>query len=1700
MDCDWPLQPASLLQVSNFAERSVVMFQVKTILGSLPKEGLRELKLVLMGLLKFSSRKDITLRHEALIQNLPFLPDGFLEAIKTSLDSHLNENCAIDTRYHNLEYDETKVNSALLVLITSVFETCMTLSLPSSEEIAEKLAEIQNNFLECLNKLLAWTKEQDLTNENMIEIQRLLGIFDTILKLCSEENLETITTPLEAIALILLKRLRKISDHELKNSLTPKFLINVQEQIGNAEIHTFTQKITTWPNLKNKEHCQMYKRFLKFSEDQSFYENLSDAKMSELNTEGGFSWILSAIEDYLINGYNHLCTALNVEKSDYITSPWYPEALKSAIVLAKNEKSFYKFQIGFFLHSRMIRNAWMEFVSKLSEEECRLPTVQHLICHPILIGKCFELESYDEVSKLLQESKTFLSKNQTILDVLESQPKLLEADQTENELSEILTLLLEQNGDLPSLLEQVIANNEIKFPIVLKNLAAKLKDHIKNGTKTDGMFSILCGCFFFQLVLYCGVDAKSLLQEEVKVLKIETKSIKMSAQIDRICLCLETNGSSLGIKHHPMTPLFEKVVSDNQSRLEEIQDQIPTRIEDFNHLRSSLHQWNENLMSMTFIEDLVGKLQENSVETDEMLSNWKVNILKAIRDSEEKFSSFQEHWLLASLGMTKVLRGLDALHTKKIRSDKKRLDVVQSIRKLNGKEVLEIDIEAPFKTVIKGEKPDDSWLNYTRILNLTNDEFQAHLRNHLEMAFDDILNQRVLKDKSLNMVSTLVTPLRDILNHVHDKLLEQWPDNPMLLDIVREIEKILSHSVDEPKLQFQLALEILQEKLINWNKGAHASIKINSNVIDDFLKNWRRSDLADFKSLPEVTLKKIEKDCDTKLEDILNLCGRIYVSSGKMSWILGSLVTFFHSLNSVEWLKMKFTLREMMQSRLAPLNFLREVSATFESILELFNDQVNDAKNEQVKQAERIASDMFKVLVVKRDLTCLKISREQKKLEKEILKMLTTPIPNLPLNPEEQFQNPPKKTQKVFHVFDVGENLNDLEFRATDGSVLGKTQDMVKKAKIHLNSTVFPEICDDDNLGSALDLNMLLDCRVKVKSEKECKKNDRYQMRKNLESLFKTLQAEGLSYLLGNRYQLNTVQALSHCKLHDQDMNVNLALVQFNAMLRTLKKPEKHIDKAFIERATGFSSSLIMSMLKVAHKRQSLLQNLENVWEKFRSSILDHSPIARQVEQISKGLEELENKILKDMDNEKNLVTLAKSLDTQVKTLNVLDCLINPSQGVLILETCQSLLFSMGEMWTKTNPEVRYKNVHIYTAICILRSMISPAMKGLKSMKLVKSPDSHLKTLQLKLLSKFLNQVVKVKHFASNLSKFTNCTLLEQLQNISEFIQSFEVEEMALDASLLNQAIKFAKTDCKNANLPMILEGVQILNVGLQGIDKFSDWCGQTISYLARYTCLFMSVCSMFANKKYSQDEEEEQDAESQGNEQDSGKLDGCGLGEGTGDKSTLEGIDSEDLFENEAQQDEEGQNEDKNENEKQAGEKDEFVDYSENLDAPAEDVDEASDENQDQNESEDDKDDEDFEKGDATENNKEQDDEILKPEDWGSGQDEEKENNETQDDTNAADALDEENEQKQNEQKSNDAIKDDDQEKRERLPDTEETEDVDPNMEDNIHNENHEEEPIQDLDMDDEGGIDDNMNDSDQSLEAPEEGMSRISHKSTFQ
>ena len=140
--------------------------------------------------------------------------------------------------------------------------------------------------------------------------------------------------------------------------------------------------------------------------------------------------------------------------------------------------------------------------------------------------------------------------------------------------------------------------------------------------------------------------------------------------------------------------------------------------------------------------------------------------------------------------------------------------------------------------------------------------------------------------------------LRALLNIVADKmimLLESFPENPVLLNILKIKTRVSSMLISAPLPQLLTGLEVLLTSCQEWQKNAHkgVSIQLEMDQIIHVILNWRKLELSCLKVLLSDHLTKVREETIAKFW--LHVVSIVMEKRNKKEDVVRSLIRFMEA-------------------------------------------------------------------------------------------------------------------------------------------------------------------------------------------------------------------------------------------------------------------------------------------------------------------------------------------------------------------------------------------------------------------------------------------------------------------------------------------------------------------------------------------------------------------------------------------------------------------------------------------------------------------------------------------------------------------------------------------------------------------------------------------------------------------------------------
>ncbi|KAK3926205.1 Midasin [Frankliniella fusca] len=127
-------------------------------------------------------------------------------------------------------------------------------------------------------------------------------------------------------------------------------------------------------------------------------------------------------------------------------------------------------------------------------------------------------------------------------------------------------------------------------------------------------------------------------------------------------------------------------------------------------------------------------------------------------------------------------------------------------------------------------------------------------------------------------------PVLDGLLERVNELLTEWPEHPTLNQIVIVVRRITSFPMESPLSRFLTGLEILLNKMREWEENAHSGVSLASHsaAVTNLIIQWRRLELAGWKGCLNSTSLRVQSRASRWWFYIFSLVdGYINPSAGK---------------------------------------------------------------------------------------------------------------------------------------------------------------------------------------------------------------------------------------------------------------------------------------------------------------------------------------------------------------------------------------------------------------------------------------------------------------------------------------------------------------------------------------------------------------------------------------------------------------------------------------------------------------------------------------------------------------------------------------------------------------------------------------------------------------------------------------------------
>ena len=391
--------------------------------------------------------------------------------------------------------------------------------------------------------------------------------------------------------------------------------------------------------------------------------------------------------------------------------------------------------------------------------------------------------------------------------------------------------------------------------------------------------------------------------------------------------------------------------------------------------------------------------------------------------------------------------------------------------------------------------------------------------------------------------AVLVRPLVGTLATRVLVLLEQFPENPVLEQILKVKARVVSISVGAPIPQFLTGLELLLSSSHEWQKNAHRGVSLQSELdpISKLILRWRQLELGGWKMMLGGALARLR---DQATSYWLHLSSVALEPSSSKEEVVRSLIRFIEAATLAEFqprLQMLESVGRMLEVTSRGRLTIRAAIANLVTYYSGLRPGVEKALAEKLKAAE-VKVKEFTKLARWKDTSFWSVKAIVDKSRKMLHKTMrdyqkAVSLPAKPCFVEAQFEGEEESEdagQNKITLRDLSSSQEQVErevlVRSLAGKECGNLSHLLRRAT-RLSRGLTSKLASSQLVGEVKDLLPFLVAEMEKlraltpdlkRSKEEQKKQAGFiQQRKRagLNDLFKTLQALGFSY----RYLLFTL-------------------------------------------------------------------------------------------------------------------------------------------------------------------------------------------------------------------------------------------------------------------------------------------------------------------------------------------------------------------------------------------------------------------------------------------------------------------------------------------------------------------------------------------------------------------------------------------------
>lgn len=428
-------------------------------------------------------------------------------------------------------------------------------------------------------------------------------------------------------------------------------------------------------------------------------------------------------------------------------------------------------------------------------------------------------------------------------------------------------------------------------------------------------------------------------------------------------------------------------------------------------------------------------------------------------------------------------------------------------------------------------------------------------------------------------------PLCDsILNHVN-QLLEKWPDHPTLKSIQCIIERIYTFSITSAVYRFLTGLELLLEKMQQWEENAHSGVTMSSHIaaLTQQIISWRKLELSCWQDCLDAAFENLKSDTSkwwfflyTLIESYITESMRNDINETKDDTItkqklIESLERFMNESSLVEFesrLNLLLTFHchvyylddSERRNELSAIlwniynyykQFMVDVNARIEALKAPIEKKLKDFV--KIARWNDITYWSVKKTVEKTHRTLHKFIKEyQNAVKQNVSSCLTIKSKSYNTEISKNIYDDQEHRKYLINPTDytIPESLRSVKIKVlfTDG-LLTKTEKLLRKTKqlckeLVLNSSYpcirieIENFVEDFMEQSARLRDMEIDRSLPKKKQKSQAKSILQQKKMTLANYFKTLTRLGVSYRMGTLTLKNNIDKIIDYTVSPLDLSI----------------------------------------------------------------------------------------------------------------------------------------------------------------------------------------------------------------------------------------------------------------------------------------------------------------------------------------------------------------------------------------------------------------------------------------------------------------------------------------------------------------------------------------------------------------------------------